>query len=197
MLDDFNRMFADYWRILLNTFWFVPGLVSLAGPLLALFFLNLDHYFYPGRVMFIFSGGATEANTILSTIAGSLITVAGLAFSITIVVLQLVASEYTPRALRGFPARSCHSSCCRRLLRHFRVFLDRARYRTRVFPHRLWLSARLQYHHCYWSRFSRTRALTDLCASYRAGYPGLGYRGTSYRADNSSHSSAALPGMGE
>ncbi len=50
----------------------------------------------------MFHGGTAEANTILSTIAGSLITVAGLAFSITIVVLQLVSSQYTPRALRGF-----------------------------------------------------------------------------------------------
>lgn len=102
MLNDFNRMVNDYGRILLNTFWFVPGLVSLVGPLLAIIFLNLDHSFNPMRTMFIFSGGVTEANTILSTIAGSLITVAGLAFSITIVVLQLVSSQYTPRALRGF-----------------------------------------------------------------------------------------------
>ena len=102
MLNDFNRVLNDYWRIFLNTFWFVPGLVSLVGPLLAIIFLNLDHYFKPVRMMFIFSGGVTEANTILSTIAGSLITVAGLAFSITIVVLQLVSSQYTPRALRGF-----------------------------------------------------------------------------------------------
>ncbi len=50
----------------------------------------------------MFHGGTAEAGIILSTIAGSLITVAGLAFSITIVVLQLVSSQYTPRALRGF-----------------------------------------------------------------------------------------------
>jgi len=102
MFDTFNRILDSYWRKLLNTFWFVPGLISLIGPLLASFFLNLDHSFHPDQGMFVFSGGVTEANTILSTIAGSLITVAGLAFSITIVVLQLVSSEYTPRALRGF-----------------------------------------------------------------------------------------------
>lgn len=102
MLEDFNRIPGDYWRTLLNTFWFVPGLISLIGPLLAFFLLKLDHDLNPDRMIFVFSGGVTEANTILSTIAGSLITVAGLAFSITIVVLQLVSSEYTPRALRGF-----------------------------------------------------------------------------------------------
>lgn len=102
MLDDFNKALEDYWRALLSTFWFVPGLVSLLGPLLAFFFLNLDYHLKSGQVLFVFSGGTAEASTILSTIAGSLITVAGLAFSITIVVLQLVSSQYTPRALRGF-----------------------------------------------------------------------------------------------
>src|SRR5450432_925209 len=102
MLEDFNRILGDYWRTLLNTFWFVPGLISLIGPLLAFFLLKLDHDLNLDRAIFIFHGGTTEASTILSTIAGSLITVAGLAFSITIVVLQLVSSQYTPRALRGF-----------------------------------------------------------------------------------------------
>src|SRR5205807_885284 len=87
---------------LLNTFWFVPALVSLFGPLLAFLLLELDQSLHPDLGLFGFRGGTAEASTILSTIAGSLITVAGLAFSITIVVLQLVSSQYTPRALRGF-----------------------------------------------------------------------------------------------
>lgn len=104
MLAHFNKSLRKYWHNLLNVFWFIPGLVSLLGPLLALFFLALDHRI--GRAenlfIFIFSGDAAEASTILSTLAGSLITVVGLTFSITIVVLQLVASQYTPRALRNF-----------------------------------------------------------------------------------------------
>lgn len=102
MLYTFNKVFEDYLRKLLNTFWFVPSLVSLLGPLLALLFLELDHHFILSQGTLIFHGGTAEADTILSTISGSLITVAGLAFSITIVVLQLVSSQYTPRALRGF-----------------------------------------------------------------------------------------------
>ena len=97
-----RKAIEKYWRNLLNMFWFVPGLVSLLGPLLALFFLTLDHHVGREEKLFIFSGGAAEASTILSTLAGSLITVVGLTFSITIVVLQLVSSQYTPRALRGF-----------------------------------------------------------------------------------------------
>jgi len=101
-MDSFNKVFNDYRRSLFNTFWFVPALVSLIGPLLAFLFLTIDSNLSIVQERFIFHGGTAEANTILSTIAGSLITVAGLAFSITIVVLQLVSSQYTPRALRGF-----------------------------------------------------------------------------------------------
>src|SRR5258708_2528586 len=102
MLANFRRAVKDHWRNLVNGFWFVPGLISLLGPLLALFFLTLDHHVGRAVNLFIFSGGAAEASTILSTLAGSLITVVGLTFSITIVVLQLVCSQYTPRALLGF-----------------------------------------------------------------------------------------------
>jgi len=101
-MDSFNKVFNDYRRTLFNTFWFVPALVSLAGPLLAFLFLTIDSHLSMVQERFMFHGGTAEAGTILSTIAGSLITVAGLAFSITIVVLQLVSSQYTPRALRGF-----------------------------------------------------------------------------------------------
>jgi uncharacterized membrane protein len=102
MLASFTRAFKDRWRHLINGFWFVPLLISLLGPLLALFFLTLDHYVGEVDRTFLFSGGTAEASIILSTIAGALITVVALTFSITILVLQLVSSQYTPRALRGF-----------------------------------------------------------------------------------------------
>ena len=102
MVANFTRAFKDRWRHLINGFWFVPLLISLLGPLLAVFFLALDNYIGEVDRAFLFSGGAAEASIILSTIAGSLITVIALTFSITILVLQLVSSQYTPRALRGF-----------------------------------------------------------------------------------------------
>ncbi len=101
-MDSFNKVFTDSRRALFNTFWFVPALISLIGPLLAFLLLRIDATLSGIQERLLFHGGTAEASTILSTIAGSLITVAGLAFSITIVVLQLVSSQYTPRALRGF-----------------------------------------------------------------------------------------------
>ena len=102
MIANFTRGFKDHWRHLINGFWFVPLLISLIGPLLAFFFLYLDHRVGLVDRSFLFSGGSAEASIVLSTIAGALITVVALTFSITIIVLQLVSSQYTPRALRGF-----------------------------------------------------------------------------------------------
>lgn len=101
-MNSFKKVLNDYRRALFNTFWFVPALVSLMGPILAILFLFIDSRLSIGQEHIIFHGRTAEASILLSTIAGSLITVAGLAFSITIVVLQLVSSQYTPRALRGF-----------------------------------------------------------------------------------------------
>jgi uncharacterized membrane protein len=54
------------------------------------------------RVQWVFNGDDAAARTVLSVIAGSLITVAGLTFSITMVVLQLASSQFSPRILRTF-----------------------------------------------------------------------------------------------
>ena len=40
--------------------------------------------------------------TLLATLASSMITIAGVVFSITIVALSLASSQYTPRILRNF-----------------------------------------------------------------------------------------------
>jgi uncharacterized membrane protein len=54
------------------------------------------------QVGWLWAGGPSGAREILSTIAGSMITVAGVAFSITIVVLALASSQFGPRLLRNF-----------------------------------------------------------------------------------------------
>jgi uncharacterized membrane protein len=53
-------------------------------------------------VLALFPAGPTAAGAVLSTIATAVATVAGVSFSITIVSLQLVSQQFTPRALRGF-----------------------------------------------------------------------------------------------
>jgi uncharacterized membrane protein len=50
----------------------------------------------------VYSGDLAGARTLLSTIAGSMISVTGVVFSITIVALTLASSQFGPRLLRNF-----------------------------------------------------------------------------------------------
>lgn len=55
-----------------------------------------------GLTGYLFGGGADAARSVLGTIAGSLITVTALTFSLTVVTLQLASSQFSPRLLRTF-----------------------------------------------------------------------------------------------
>lgn len=86
----------------LDNFWLVPGLTAAALALLAIVLVALDRRSGSDGFAFAYQGGPGAARDLLSVLAGSVITVAGLIFSIMIVTLQLVAAQYTPRALRTF-----------------------------------------------------------------------------------------------
>lgn len=51
---------------------------------------------------YLFTGGPEAARTVLDAVAGSLITVTSLTFSLTVVTLQLASSQFSPRLLRTF-----------------------------------------------------------------------------------------------
>ncbi|MFG3660106.1 DUF2254 domain-containing protein [Streptomyces sp. NPDC047706] len=53
---------------------------------------------------YLFSGGPDAARSVLSAIAGSLVTVTALTFSLTVLTLQLASSQFSPRLLRTFTA---------------------------------------------------------------------------------------------
>jgi uncharacterized membrane protein len=89
------------WLDLLYGLWFVPGLVALLCLVLGFLLTRIDHAAGPLGVAWAFSGSPSTASTILTTIAGSLVTVSGLVFSLTIVILQLISAQLTPRAMRG------------------------------------------------------------------------------------------------
>lgn len=93
------------WFSLRGSLWFVPLLMLMAGAALALGLVQIDLRFntqlnqhWPKAL----SAGPEGARAILTAIAGSMITVAGVVFSITIVTLSLAANQYSPRVLRNF-----------------------------------------------------------------------------------------------
>ena len=90
------------WQNLVAGFWFVPGVTALAFAGLAFVLVRIDRASGADGFDVAYGGGAAAARDILAVLAGSLITVAGLTFSIMVVTLQLVSGQYTPRALRTF-----------------------------------------------------------------------------------------------
>jgi uncharacterized membrane protein len=91
-----------YWTLLRGSYWFVPGVMVVANGLLAAGLLALDSTLAATLEGSIYSGGADGARALLSTVAGSMITVAGVGFSITIVALVLASTQFGPRLLTLF-----------------------------------------------------------------------------------------------
>lgn len=82
--------------------WFVPALAVVGASGLAgvLSTIELGDESWLGQA--VYPGGAGSARGILQTIAGSVITVTGVVFSLTVVTLQLASSQFSPRLLRTF-----------------------------------------------------------------------------------------------
>lgn len=83
----------------------MPALMAAGSIVLAIATITIDKsYLYNAgtRPWLIYSGGPDGARAVLSTIAGSMMTVAGVVFSITIVVLSLASSQFGPRLIRNF-----------------------------------------------------------------------------------------------
>ncbi len=94
-----------WWQRQRSSFWFVPSVVVLDAVVLATVLIVIDTAIDPGvaeRWPLLFGSGAAGARGLLTAVASSMITVAGLVFSITIVALSLASSQYTSRVIRNF-----------------------------------------------------------------------------------------------
>ena len=92
-------------EILRGSFWFIPALMVIAAMVIAFSMVILDRHLSIDTLRFygfMYATSPEGARSVLSTIAGSMITVAGVIFSITIVALNLASSQFGPRLLRNF-----------------------------------------------------------------------------------------------
>ena len=99
------RRARDVWQRLAGSLWFVPALIVLGAVGLAVAMVEvstLTDRKALARFPRLFGAGAEGARGVLATIAGSMITVAGVTFSITVVAVAQASSQYTPRILRNF-----------------------------------------------------------------------------------------------
>ncbi len=91
----------NLWEKLRASLWFFPGLLALCGGFLAWLALSvrLD---LGGNFWWIYGGSLDAASNLLSSFLTSLISVAALSISITMVVLTLAAQQLGPRLIRTF-----------------------------------------------------------------------------------------------
>lgn len=93
------------WQEMQSSFWFLPAVMVLDAVVLATLLITVDatvDLHVVERWPLLFGAGAFGARGLLTAVASSMVTVAGVVFSITIVALSLTSSQYTSRVLRNF-----------------------------------------------------------------------------------------------
>ncbi len=97
--------FKQLWSNLRSSFWFMPSLIVLLSVAFAVALIEADSTGsdrWLAQWPRLFGAGAQGARGMMSTIAGSMMSVVGVTFSMILVVLALASSQYTSRILRNF-----------------------------------------------------------------------------------------------
>jgi len=109
LLKDIKSIFwflSAIWYTVSASFWFLPALMVSSSILLSFIMIYLDanviKISWIESLGWIYENKPEGARALLSTVAGSMITVAGVVFSITIVALTLASTQYGPRLLGNF-----------------------------------------------------------------------------------------------
>ena len=99
--------FRTIWDFLRTSFWFVPSLMVIGAVALAGITFAVERRITDigaDAPWYIYVGDPGDAMGVLSTILSSMITMASLVISITMVVLTLAANQFGPRLIRSFMA---------------------------------------------------------------------------------------------
>ena len=96
---------ANVWQRLTGSLWFVPGVIVVLAAALAVVLVeasaNVDAKVL-GQFPRLFGATPESSSRLLSTVAGAIITVAGVTFSILVVAVSQASTQYSPRVLRNF-----------------------------------------------------------------------------------------------
>jgi uncharacterized membrane protein len=93
------------WNRVRSSFWFLPAVMAGGAMVLAFSTVALNTPVTDWLTLnwgLTFTGGAEGASALLGAISGSMITIAGVVFSMTLVALSLASSQLGPRLLRNF-----------------------------------------------------------------------------------------------
>jgi len=97
-----NVKLSKLWDSLHSSYWFIPTLMAASSIILAWAMLTVDRTGSTPNWWWIYTGGTDGARSLLSAVAGSMVSVVATALSITIVALLLASSNFGPRLLRNF-----------------------------------------------------------------------------------------------
>jgi len=100
-----NAIFVTFWAAVRNSYWFVPSLMALGSIALSFATTAIDSYIgsdWMDNVGWLHANKPAGARAVLSTVAGSMITVAGVTFSMTILSISQTTSQVGPRLLNNF-----------------------------------------------------------------------------------------------
>ncbi len=95
----------DFWDEVRSSYWFIPSLMTIGAGVLSVALVSVDERVGPDwmqNVSFLTANKPDGARVFLSTIAGSMIGVAGVTFSITIASVVYATGQYGPRLLTNF-----------------------------------------------------------------------------------------------
>lgn len=92
------------WDNLRTSLWLIPSALIVVGVGLAIILLQVDagHGFEDQAHWWINSGDGQDARNLISTLLSAIITMASMAFSVTVVAITLAANSYGSRLIRIF-----------------------------------------------------------------------------------------------
>ena len=93
-----------------SSLWFVPVMCVLAGAAVSFGMISLDRAFHYQAIPQALVGRPTSAKAILTTIAVSMVSLAALVLTITMVVVQLAMGQFSPRIVQRILGTSLASS---------------------------------------------------------------------------------------
>jgi len=99
-----NR-YRQFWSKLRSSFWLLPSVIVVVSITLAAILIEAESAVsdqWLAKWPKLLGVGAAGARGMMSTIAGSMMTVVGVTFSMVLMVLAMASSQYTSRILRNF-----------------------------------------------------------------------------------------------
>ena len=94
----------NFWQLLKSNLWFTPAVFCIAYAAFVLILHHLETtYFVEAKLSPVFfDGDINDAKTVMNALVPSMITMATLTISITVVVLSFAASQLGPRLIKTF-----------------------------------------------------------------------------------------------